>query len=53
MSVPTYNQFIEPLLHYLAVKPDGATARDAHEAAAAAAAFQLSEEQRQEIIAQL
>lgn len=49
MSVPTYNQFIEPLLRYLAVKPDGATARDAHEAAASA--LQLSEEQRQEIIA--
>jgi restriction system protein len=49
MSVPTYNQFIEPLLRYLAVKPDGATARDAHEAAAST--LQLSEEQRQEIIA--
>jgi len=49
MSVPTYNQFIEPLLRYLAVKPEGATARDAHEAAARA--LQLSEEQRQEIIA--
>ncbi len=49
MSVPTYNQFIEPLLRYLAVKPEGATARDAHEAAANA--LQLSEEQRQEIIA--
>jgi restriction system protein len=49
MSVPTYNQFIEPLLRYLAVKPDGATARDAHEAAASA--LHLSEEQRQEIIA--
>lgn len=34
MSVPTYDQFIEPILRYLAATPEGATARDAHEAAA-------------------
>lgn len=34
MPVPTYDQFIEPVLRYLADHPDGAPARDAHEAAA-------------------
>jgi restriction endonuclease Mrr len=36
MSVPTYDKFIEPILRYLAANPEGATARDAHEAAAQA-----------------
>lgn len=36
MSVPTYDQFIEPLLRFLAGKPDGVQAREAHEAVAAA-----------------
>jgi restriction system protein len=36
LSVPTYDQFIEPILRYLCERPDGALARDAHEAAAAA-----------------
>ncbi|WP_374441796.1 restriction endonuclease [Pseudomonas panipatensis] len=49
MSVPTYDQFIEPILRYLAASPEGATARDTHEAAADA--LNLSEEQRQELIA--
>lgn len=49
MSVPTYDQFIEPILRYLAAKPEGAVARDAHEAAADA--LSLSESQRQELIA--
>ncbi|CAE6890662.1 methylated adenine and cytosine restriction protein [Pseudomonas marincola] len=49
MSVPTYDQFIEPILRYLAATPEGATARDAHEAAADS--LQLSEAQRQELIA--
>lgn len=49
MSVPTYDQFIEPILRYLAATPEGATARDAHEAAADA--LNLSEAQRQELIA--
>lgn len=48
MSVPTYDQFIEPILRYLAATPEGATARDAHEAAADA--LNLSEEQRQVLI---
>lgn len=34
MPVPTYDQFIEPILRYLAATPEGAAARDAHEAAA-------------------
>ncbi len=49
MSVPTYDQFIEPILRYLAATPEGAAARDAHEAAADA--LNLSEAQRQELIA--
>lgn len=49
MSVPTYDQFIEPILRYLAVRPEGASARDTHEAAADA--LNLSEAQRQELIA--
>src|SRR5690606_5306510 len=49
MSVPTYDQFIEPILRYLAATPEGATARDAHEAAADA--LNLSEAKRQELIA--
>lgn len=36
MAVPTYDKFIEPILRYLASRPDGALARDAHEAAAEA-----------------
>lgn len=34
MPVPTYDQFIEPILRFLATKPDGVPAKDAHEAAA-------------------
>ena len=34
MALPTYEKFIEPILRYLAVHPEGAAARDAHEAAA-------------------
>lgn len=49
MSVPTYDQFIEPILRYLAATPEGARARDAHEAAADV--LNLSEAQRQELIA--
>jgi len=36
MAVPTYDQFIEPILRYLAAHPAGAAARDVHEAAASA-----------------
>jgi restriction system protein len=49
MSVPTYDQFIEPILRILATKPDGAPARDAYEAAATM--LQLTLEQREELIA--
>jgi restriction system protein len=34
MPVPTYDQFIEPILRYLATKTDGAPAREVHDAAA-------------------
>lgn len=46
MSVPTYDQFIEPILRFLAAHPEGATAGEAHEAAAQA--LGLNEMQRQE-----
>src|SRR3972149_9182772 len=36
MAVPTYDRFIEPILRYLAAHPDGASARDVHDAAALA-----------------
>lgn len=48
MTVPTYDKFIEPILRYLAAKPSGALARDAHEAAAQALA--VSEADRQELL---
>lgn len=35
MTVPTYDQFIEPILRFLAKNPDGAPAKAAHDAAAA------------------
>lgn len=34
MSVPTYDKFIEPILRFLATRPDGVPAREAHDAAA-------------------
>lgn len=34
MSVPTYDQFIEPVLRYLALHPDGVPARQVYEIAA-------------------
>ncbi|MFN7982523.1 MAG: restriction endonuclease [Vicinamibacterales bacterium] len=34
--MPTYDQFIEPILRFLAKHPEGAPARDVHDAAAAA-----------------
>jgi len=46
MPVPTYDQFIEPVLRYLVQHPDGVPARQAHEAAADA--LQLTEEDRQQ-----
>jgi restriction system protein len=44
MAVPTYDKFIEPVLRFLAGKPDGVPARDAHEAAADA--LNLDDNQR-------
>jgi len=46
MPVPTYDQFIEPLLRYLAEHPEGARASDAHEAVATR--LGLSDEDRAE-----
>ena len=34
MTVPTYDRPIEPILGYLAAHPDGALARDVHDAVA-------------------
>lgn len=34
MAVPTYDQFIEPILRCLAAHPDGMSAREVHDAAA-------------------
>lgn len=48
MSVPTYDKFIEPILRYLAATPEGALARDAHEAAAKS--LGLSDADRQELV---
>lgn len=48
MQIPTYDKFIEPILRFLASRPDGASARDAHEYAANA--LHLSEEQRSELL---
>ncbi len=48
MAVPTYDQFIEPLLRYLYDKRDGVVAREAHDAAAAA--LGLTEEQMAELL---
>lgn len=48
MPVPTYDQFIEPVLRYLADHPDGAPARDVHDAAAAS--LQLTEADRAEVL---
>jgi restriction system protein len=48
MSVPTYDQFIEPILRFLASRPEGVQAKEAHEAAANV--LQLDEDQRQETV---
>ena len=49
MTVPTYDQFIEPILRYLAQHPEGVLAKDAHEAAAVA--LHLSDEDRAQLLA--
>ena len=49
MVVPTHDKFIEPVLRFLAGKPDGVPARNAHEAAADT--LNLDDNQRAEVIA--
>jgi restriction system protein len=48
MAVPTYDKFIEPILRFLAASPNGAAAKDAHEAAAST--LRLAETDRQELV---
>ena len=48
MPVPTYDQFIEPILRYLARHPQGVLAREAHDAAATA--LGLTPEDREELL---
>lgn len=48
MPVPTYDRFIEPILRYLASHPDGAAAKDVHDAAAAV--LNISDAERQELL---
>lgn len=48
MSIPTYDQFIEPILRFLASQPEGIRAREAHEAAADI--LQLDQDQRSEVL---
>lgn len=49
MAVPTYDKFIEPVLRFLAGKPEGVPARDVHEAVADV--LNLDDNQRAEVIA--
>jgi restriction system protein len=48
MAVPTFDRFIEPILRYLAAHPDGALARDVHDATATE--LGLSESDRAELL---
>ena len=48
MTIPTYDQFIEPVLRFLAVNPNGVRAKEAHEAAAAS--LHLTDEERQQLL---
>lgn len=48
MTVPTYDQFIEPILRFLAKNPDGVPAKLAHEAAASA--LGLTDEDRLQLL---
>lgn len=48
MATPTYDQFIEPVLRFLATRHDGALAREVYEAAADA--MRLTEEERAELL---
>ena len=48
MPVPTYDQFIEPILRYLAANPAGVPAKEAHEQAASS--LGLSDEDKQQLL---
>lgn len=48
MAVPTYDKFIEPILRYLAAYPEGAAAKDVHDAAASA--LNLTDADRSELL---
>lgn len=48
MAVPTFDKFIDPVLRFLATRPDGALARDAYQAAARA--LNLSDADCQELL---
>jgi restriction system protein len=48
MAVPTYDQFIEPVLRFLALHPTGVAAKEAH--VAAADALGVSEQDRDELL---
>lgn len=48
MAVPTYDQFIEPLLRYLVQHPDGVSARQAREDVASQ--LDLTEEDREQLV---
>lgn len=48
MAIPTYDQFIEPVLRFLAANPNGVRAKEAHEAASAA--LHLTDEERQQLL---
>lgn len=48
MAVPTYDKFIEPVLRFLATRPEGALVREVREAAAEM--LGLDEQQRAEVV---
>jgi restriction system protein len=48
MPIPTYDQFIEPVLRFLVTKPDGALSREVYQAAADT--MQLSDTERAEML---
>ena len=48
MAIPTYDKFIEPILRHLASHPEGAPAKDVHDAAAAV--LNVSDLDRQELL---
>jgi restriction system protein len=48
MTVPTYDKFIEPVLRFLATRPNGAPAREVHDAAATA--LGVTDADRQELL---